>query len=410
MDVSLSMFDVLSLYTEIDDGLVKSTRSVIVHQPTVKDTDNGETIVKPLVIVDNLSFMLFISIPTRIDIVALKQFMINSYCFRHYNSPFTRRSDAYKPKGFTVEEASNIHVDDNIKEILALIDERNDDLFNAFIVSKKKKKKKHSDDDTEEETEEEEEEEVDKEIDEIKDMFTGLERDSVPLIMSHIKEKHVIFPYQQQYRLVFRNHQVLCHFINRFKKEITLHGDECPFNVDVIAYNTPNGSNTSLRPTDKVFKGKASEYIDGQLYQFKDKHDKQSLRFPTTYTRTLQYGLLLPSACDGDKTSTCQQMPNTFENMTNAKKAQYRSKTVAYQTLYVDLYERRNIHTIHLVDYIHRQLLDKSEVKQITVATTAIGMTPTVAKKRVLSDKPIKNQPGLSNFFSPVSKKARTEK
>ncbi len=394
MDVSLSMFDVLSLYTEIEDGLVKSTRSVIVHQPQVKENNTGgeTSIVKPLILVDRISFVLFISIPSFVKPHVLKKFMINSYCFRHFNSPYTKQSDAYKPKGYSIEEESNININVETKVLLEFVDQRNDDLFSSFIKSRKK-----CDSESDSESDEEEEE------NELNHMFTGLEKGSTPLIMSHI-QKSVVFPNQHQYRLVFHNHHILSHFINRFKREITLQGDSCAFNVDVLSYATPGGNNTPLRPTEKLFKGKASEYIDGQLYIFKDKHDKLSLLFPLS-SPVIQYGLLLPSSCDGEKSSACQQMPNNFENMVNAKKAQYRCKTVAYQTLYIDLYERTGKHTIYLVDYTKRQLLEKSQVKQI-IQPTAVGMTPTVpTKKRSNSDKPIKNQPGLGLFF----KKARLE-
>lgn len=386
MNVALSVFDVLSLYTEVDEneGLVKRTRSVILHQPTEDKT---------IFLIDNIPFYLFISIPTDVDIVALRKFMINSYSFSHYNSPYnTSEYGDRKEKGMAVEEQSNIMIDTNIKEMLQLIDERNDILFADFISKSRKKKKKYNDDKSDEESSIEEEEEDDKEEEE-ECMFTGLEKESVPLIMSHVN-KGQAFPGNNQYRLTFNNHCILSHFINRFKREIAPRDGSSPYNVDVIAYTMVNGSQP--KPTDKLFKGRASEYIDGQLYAFKDKHDKVALRFPTT--RTITYGLLMPSCCDGDKNTSRQQVPNLFENIQNAKKSQYRGKTIAYQTLYVDLYERKDKHTIFVVDYTTRQLLEKSSLKPVEPK-----------KKRSLpADKPLRKQPAIGNFFPPT-KKARIE-
>lgn len=395
MEVSLSLFDLLSLYTEIDEqeGTVKTTRSVIIHQPTHTQA----------ILIDGLSFDLFISIPRDVKPETLRHFMINSYCFRHYNSPYTKTSYNAKLKGIAPEEEANPMISDEIKEILSLVDERNDSLFAEFIAKTKKKKKTkkgsfgeaHEEEGGDESSvSDDKEEEADLEIN---DLFSGLEKDGcTPLLMTHVAKSQPheckALPGQDQYRLVFRNHHTLTHFINRFKREITLQGENAAtFNVNVLAYTLPNGNNGPPRPTDTLFKGRAHEYIDGQLHLFKDKRDRLSLRFPSS--RRISYGLLHPSCCDGDNNTTRQQTPNLYENMINSKKVQYKSMTTGYQTLYIDLYMcHANEISIHLVDYKSRQLYEKNTLLS--------------SKKRTLSEKPIKNQPQLGTFFQ-VTKKAR---
>lgn len=388
MEVSLSLFDLLSLYTEIDEheGTVKTTRSVLVHQPSHTET----------VIIDGLTFDLFISIPRDLKPETLRHFMINSYCFRHYNSPYTKTSYNAKPKGIAPEEEANPMISDEIKEILSLVDDRNDSLFAEFLAKNKKKRKK-------DDHKEEEEEELsisdneDGSLVEINDLFSGLEKDfCTPLMMMHVVKSQPreckALPGQDQYRLIFRNHHTLTHFINRFKREITIQGENAAtFNVNVLAYTLPNGNNGRARPTDTLFKGRAHEYIDGQLHLFKDKRDRLALRFPSH--RHISYGLLHPSCCDGDNNTARQQTPNLLENMVNSKKVQYKSTTTGYQTLYIDLYMcRANEISIRIVDHKSRQLYEKN--------------TLSTSKKRTLSEKPIKNQHQLGTFFQ-VTKKAR---
>lgn len=391
MDLSLSLFDLLSLYTEIDEkeGTLLTTRSVIVHQPE----NPGSAY-----LIDNLSFYLFISVPRHVKLDVLRQFMINSYCFRHYNSPQSKTSYNYVSKGVGPEEEENPMIDIEIKNMLYLVDERNDTLFDEFLTkTRKNRRTKKEDGEGEEKEEEEEEEESDHgEPLEIECMFSGLENETAtPLTMTHVEKLPKIdghpseckaFPGHDQYRLTFHNHCIMSYFINRFKREIAFQGNNdmeaITFNVEVLSYTLHNGV---PRPTDKVFKGRASEYIDGQLHHFKDKRDRLQIKFPSS--RIISYGLLHPSCCDGDTNTTRQQMPNIFANMVNAKKAQYKSLTTAYQTLYVDLYETsKSGRVVHLVDYKMRQLFEKNTLPS--------------SKKRTLTEKPIKNQPALNNFFN----------
>lgn len=386
MEIRLSASDTLSLYTEFseEDGLpVSFPRSVIIHRP--------KELTKKLILIDNLSFDLFIAIPNDTNLKSLKRFMINSFCASHFNDVFVI-DDA--PKGYAIEEEANPMLSLELKSLLYQLDDYNDGLFGQYATSKKQRPKKQIYFNEYGEDNQEEYKYVDHEDEEAEDdnmclnsLFTVFEK---PLLMAHLSEqKQKNRPNENIYRLAFRNHYVLTFFLKLFEKKIKFHetdGSLRAIYADVLTYTIES---SGPRPTCERFIGRPIQYLSSQLHNFKDKNDSVLIRFPTN--RIITRGLLLPSVCYGERNTTRQSLPNTLENMFNAAVSQYKSKTVSFQTLYIDLSDASLSCVCHLVDYKNRQLVEKS--------------TLSGAKKRSVTEKPIKNQPGLTNFF----KKARIE-
>ena len=386
MTLALSIADTLSLYTEIDTQTGSPTalaRSVLIHRP--KETP------KTLYLIDNLTFELFLSVTRDVSTRELKRHMINSYCFTHFNS--STAQDNRPVKGAVADEATNIMIESSLVALLQQNDEYNDSQFEQFSTAltneRQRQRATYYDEDGEEENVVdqggEEEEEAEEDSLPVSKLFTGFD---TPLHMPNASKANR--PNENQYRLVFRNHYMVSYFVKKFENPVKLRcldGSYQSFYIDVLGYEKYN---TALRAIDKRFTGQPREYIDGQLRVFKDKNDTVLMRLPLI--QRITDGLLHPSCCRGERNTTRQSTPNRLENVFNAVSTPYRSRTASYQTLYVHLGDTTlNDYTFNLVDYSRRQMVEK------TVATNP--------KKRSLNEKPIKNQPGVSNFF----KKARID-
>ena len=386
MTLALSLNDVLSLYTETDGSPQSFPRSVIIHRP--KETP------KKLFLVDNLTFDVFLSVPRAIDPKELKRHMLNSYCFSHFNRDMGIQ-EIRATKGSSIDELSNNMISHSLLSLFQDCDEYNDAQFELFAEAMAKKKRPtnynniHRNDEGEELSAEEEEEddEIEDETLALNKLFTGLE---TPLHMPNASKDNR--PDEDQYRLIFRNHYIASFFVKKFENPIKIrtadgvYDPNTPFYIDVLCYEKYN--NAGFRAVDKRFTGQPVEYIAGQLHLFKDKNETLSMRLPVI--RQINSGLLHPSCCRGDRNTTRQTVPNILENLFTSVSSPFRSKTIPYQTLYIDLSEKDEETSLTLVDYTRRQLVEKP------MAT---------AKKRTLDAKPIKNQPGVANFF----KKPRLE-
>src|ERR1700761_7538679 len=303
LGVTLSNKDLLSLYTEIDEekDCVKSTRSVIINK-----TDKNE-----LVVLDNLTFIMFISIPNNVNPASLKKFMVNSYCFSHYENPYgndnnnsnnnTIVSTTPREKSLYISEKNNNNISDHIKGTLQHIDARNNQLFTSYVNKNKRKYNKYNDHDDEEEDEEHEENNnedniysnIQCEFDEDMNIVQGLynkkdngdDDDNNEYYNEEIdhnintelhklyrsKDVEKRFPDQKQYKLIFNNHYIMYYFLNRFMRTpITLKNEQQVFNVNVIAYEADPNNIRSIIPLNKLFHGRATEYIESQLYRFKN--------------------------------------------------------------------------------------------------------------------------------------------
>lgn len=348
MEVDMSTANLLSLYTSIDEttGHIENTRTVIV---THQVNEPGH-----MVLMDNVLFTLYISIPKSIEPGRLRRFMLNSYAFVHFTNPFESNDDV--KKGSAVTASTNKMVSPDVITLLTSVDARNDAHFSKFMNARKKKEHRDNDEYNEYEEDEEEEEEVSPcHFDNDMDIMIGLETDCTPLkSVFNAKDRKKKFPKQKQYKVVFNNHMMIHYFVNRFlNKPVQLKGEPSPFNVHVMEYEKDAHNVKSVKPIAKIFKGLSTHYVEGQLYQFSAARSSVRLRYDAPIT--INHGLLLPSSLDSTY-YTSQQYANTIENMLKTTKPMSSKFTMSYQCFYIDLYTLHDTCLISIVDYTDRQL------------------------------------------------------
>jgi hypothetical protein len=350
MQVHLSRHTcLLSLYTEIDEGHVRDTRSVYL----VNDTRE-----KRLFLLDRLTFHLFISIPARIAPEALRRFMHNSYAFVHYTSPFEAAKGG-TAKGLAINEKNNRGIDSAIRGLLGSIDARNDKKFQSLIWTKRGG---GGDDDEDDD-------------DNTKlNLMQGLEEDCVPLKLTLGKK----FANQNQYKLSFSNHLVAHYFVSRFLKGPVTFKEQEPFTVFLLAYERDIHNTRSLKASDRLFKERASDYIEGQLLQLA-KDETTSFSFDRYEAR--HDGLLMPSAME-NTSQLSHQYPNTFDNMETYKRSAT-PQGLFYQSLYVNLSTLYSVdgYTVIWLDYSERKVTFKP-VKDVKPVTKKTKSAPSLSATR----------------------------
>lgn len=426
--IILSSNDLLSLYTEIDEvqKQVKSTRSVIINK---SNTNTDE-----LVVIDNVTFTLYISIPIHVRSLLLKKWMVNSYCYRHYQNPYSDNNDTATLNNLFVIEKNNKMISNDTKSILQHIDNRNYYRFKSHIDNGRKKYKHYGNNKEDEEDDEDKDNitecDFDKDMDIVKGLYTKKsneqdeennedeeeENDDIYINtdltrMHNTKDIEKIFRGQKQFKLTFNNHCILNFFINRFKVPVTLRssdGDNT-FTVNVVDYENDPKNVRYIRPVVRIFKGLPSQYIESQLLQFKNNDDKITVYFP--HSRVIKFGLLHPSymeAYSGIGSSyNSRNFNNTLDNMFKMKKEAEKKNTFAYQTFYINLYEIPSSYTIYTVDYtqkkstfsLTRVVVSSNEknnkindMRNKPIEKKQEPQKPTIAIKQ------IKNQPRLMDF------------
>ena len=121
----------LTLYTDVDHyGLLHSTRSVILTRPGPNR----------LVLLDNLHWTLYISVPQCIPPRMLKKFMINSYCAMHYIHPYENKEQdgggdyQNRVRGLYASTQNNHMISDDIKQQLLALDTRHTECHRDYMT------------------------------------------------------------------------------------------------------------------------------------------------------------------------------------------------------------------------------------------------------------------------------------
>jgi hypothetical protein len=267
----------LTLYTDVNHwtGEMGATRSVLLVQQSPTS----------VCLLDNLQWVVYISVPLHVDPALFKKFMINSYCAMHYVHPYAnqhqqQQQEALKSgmeqRSHSLYETSckNRMISGEIKDMLALLDDRNNTRYAEFVTrcapkrhSRWKKKNQwkrrrrrsgddddlYSDDEDDDEAEENEAEEqpiypcsFDRDVDIVHGLYDGdyrtgqlqnhrsgdadakqdmdyqcINGEMWRLYGREAMEKR--FAGQKQYRLTFNNHYIAHYFVSRFmRKPVTL--------------------------------------------------------------------------------------------------------------------------------------------------------------------------------------------
>lgn len=318
----------LSLFTSLDPvtRAPLSTRTVIV---TRQSEDQ-------LVLLDNIHWYLYISVPQRVPPRLLKRFMINSYCSVNYVHPYASRYQQQQqqstapqaPHGYYPPVCNNRMISDEIKDVVYAIDTRNDARFADYcerIRPPRKKWRNYWEDDGQEDAHDDGndaypqivEEEVDeayqqmiycafdRDVDLVRGLYNGdynrprlddpdADEEAAPVYdeeedlvqineeLYHTYGREYVqkrLPGENQYRLVFNNHTVLHYFVSRFmRKEIVIEKEGLRFSVRVLEYVADRNNVRSLTPLCKQYAGSTKAYTEGQFYQFKNERDVVAIR------------------------------------------------------------------------------------------------------------------------------------
>lgn len=355
VDITLSPQDLLTLYTEYDEktGKISNTRSVILHMNNDRD----------IILIDNLTFQLFISIPNEVDPLLLKKEMIRTYSYLYYR------------KEVMNDDLSNSCLSDNTKEMIKHTYQRNQSLFifnkidldryqyqplfeglceediilNVEYTETSSSSSYDTGDDegsVDKDDNKHYNKKYKKKMINIEDDFMPLEVLDKPynqkqqqrqnksnpykLDLKPIYELCKVFPNplppdtdplnkpkpipQSQYVIKFTNHCMLNYFVQRFmtrEMKIGKHGK--PFIVRVIQYEYDKNNIKPIKPLIKSFSLKQNtmlDYLLNQLYQFNN--DQETVTFHFNTFHNIRVGLLHPSGLDK---SISQQINNKPEHI-----------------------------------------------------------------------------------------------
>lgn len=273
----------LTLYTDVNHwtGEMGATRSVLLVQQSPTS----------VCLLDNLQWVVYISVPLHVDPALFKKFMINSYCAMHYVHPYANQhqqqqealTSGMEQRSHSLYETSckNRMISGEIKDMLNLLDDRNNTRYAEFVTRCAPKRRSHwkkknlwnrrrrrygnddelysDDDDEDDEAEDTTPEEqpiypcsFDRDVDIVRGLYDGdyrtgqlqnhhsgddsdmggvdakqdvdyqcINGEMWRLYGREAMEKR--FAGQKQYRLTFNNHYIAHYFVSRFmRKPVTL--------------------------------------------------------------------------------------------------------------------------------------------------------------------------------------------
>lgn len=444
----------LSLFTSLDPvtRAPLTTRTVI----ATRQSENE------LILLDNIHWYLYISVPAHVPPRLLKRFMIYSYCLVNYTNPKTTTatsSESTTPAlahGFYPPVCANRMISDEIKDVVYAIDTRNEARYTDWCERIRPSKRQwHNWNDDEEEVEEDDEivEEIDetyeqmvycafdRDVDLVRGLYNGdyntrrsgdeaeeEEEEEEDLLNINEELYHTYgreyvqkrLPRENQYRLVFNNHTVMHYFVSRFmRKEVEMKRENLKFSVRVLEYVADHANVRALVPVCKQYIGNTKAYIEGQMYRFKHEREVIAIRLNDDdndeAVGLVCEGLLHPSSLEsygGQGCSyNCTHYQNVYDHMYPARHT-ISKQAMAFQTLYIDL----SVHAGHvrLLDYRTRRDV-VTPLKQLNTFLQANGLSdttddnmkestpaPTLARKSsaAASTKRIRNQPQMGDFVS----------
>jgi hypothetical protein len=224
------------------------TRSVLLFNPTLQLPKEEEEEVSSCknklsiidkskwIIVDNLQFHLFLSIPLDVSIETLTNYMFFNYWATFYGSIQNWNNNEkveYDKKGYYGNESYNPNITNTVKETLQIMDEINKSSLHKKITNlwKRKRSNDNNDEEKEEDDEEEDDEDGHRNIDFIKDIQVLREdRDTMNVY----------------YKLAFDNHILMTYFLKKFSEGPVLlktrysNGTKVPITVKIWNYFRAN--------------------------------------------------------------------------------------------------------------------------------------------------------------------------
>ncbi len=321
---------ILSLLTTFHNTTYR-TRSVNLFKP--KERKERDT----WIVVDNLSFHLFVSIPRELDIKKLISYMYHYYWMSKYGTLSDIKSGECK-RGHFLEEYTNVNVPYKTRAKLARIDQMN----KQSIIKMYGKEALY---------------------DNIIDFVTSIECVTDNERCCHKRDN--------QYKITFENHLILNFFLNLFKQEVNIkisdeddYGEERvyrPFIIKVMSYFRENDILPVRINYDSVATQTVDEYIEGQLTlvredfrkekrrrdgsAVKSDQDRSKLRFNKEDIYALDGdGLLQPSYytklnAKDQSIYKHRKIQNDGKELVNSLHLSQHNTLISYQTLYVDLSE-----------------------------------------------------------------------
>jgi hypothetical protein len=350
----------LSLYTSIEapGNYIGPTRSVLV-QREITATE------KRLLIYDNLTFSLFVAVPSVITSDRLDKFMTNSYHMATYY--------AFDAGNFTKSERPprDLRLTSQSEETRLLIERvhthgRSD--YEAWQEQQNANRYQRTT--TSEEG------------------GQGSTPSSVAMVSAEfpiIKQMEVLSMNmgeggETHYRLVFANHCILQYFLNKFhEKDVWL--DQLPHRFRVLDFQYGQRINSlGARVALASFRGRhLSDYIDRQLLSFAPPTTSYALTFPSEGTTLLDRGLLSPCRVGAMVTSE-----STLQQLWQMRQKERGDHLPTSQILFVDLSQLRDVGDesdvdpektlplrIYRVDYTERktrlnnELLPKKKLQEV---------------------------------------------
>jgi hypothetical protein len=290
IDFSITPNDFISLFTSLDNGY---TRSVYCCKRVGK-----------LILIDNITFDLIISLSHDISIDQLEYAMLKSYTFIHFNNYL----DNLPEKGLNQNEYDNPCLSRSMREIFTNIDNMNRSEFELY--SEKQQNGYIY----------------------IDPQYSFKVIKNITQLMNSNKTKRR-FPYDNQFKITFDNHFTLLYFFNRFKsRPFKIEGQE--FQIKVL---NPN-------QLDQLYNEKSSgEFISNRLIKFNHKNDFINFKFKTSIH--IKEGLLHPSAVD-ILDNNQNKVLNIYENMIPSlffrTVKNVRLNEMGYNTIYIDLSKINN--------------------------------------------------------------------
>lgn len=244
---------ILSLLTTFDDDDHPHTRSVNLFNP------GGEH--NTWVIVDRLSFHLFISIPRELSITRLHTFMIRSYWSSKYRDM----------QGYYDEEIDNDNLSTEVKDFLQEMDDANRELIEKHLKRRPLRRRIHHQRNVVDEEEEEEDSETNCLIHSDVDFITNIEE---------LGYRSSVY-----YKITFDNHLILRYFMERFANPIEMKlneedddDDKVTINIKVMNFFRANDILPIRINYDTEVTISSDEYIENQLTFFKEDLRKEKKR------------------------------------------------------------------------------------------------------------------------------------
>jgi hypothetical protein len=278
------------------------TRSVyLFDNPHPRDLEGGGGGGKTkMVIIDNLEFNLFISIPLDMSINALIRFMISSYCNSKFGTleEINRNNaeddddeneyDGTIPKGYYYNEKANESItSETCKETLKRIDKWNRQNYRHYFrksYHRSEESNCHILDDPDDAIQ-------------LHNIMIIKKVESLTPFKPHmLPQENAFLVNEKQFKLTFNNHMILAYFLTRFKKAIQLFipnsgGAKRYYDVKVMDFHRKNDIAESRiapfqKPLRDITKDGITQYIENQLTILREDTRKEKAKGDGSFVKT----------------------------------------------------------------------------------------------------------------------------